>query len=128
VGDGFNYKHDNQKVTSHPLYERTRIRALSADRKKIDDAATRTLDFYLKPKPKLKNERSDNANTTLRIDPGADSECLLSSLMESLASANGMTRALALDLDGPRRHVALGVSGCLSWVSFWRIGLWIMGS
>jgi hypothetical protein len=82
-------------------------RAQSARNKKIDDAATRALDFYLKPKPK--SETSDNPNSLFRLDPDVDSECLLANLSESLASANAMISDLAFDLEGSRRHVALGI-------------------
>lgn len=71
-----------------------------------DDAVTRALDFYLKPKPK--SETSDKSDSILRIDPSVDSECLLVNLSENLASANVMISHLVFDLDGPRRHVALG--------------------
>ncbi|RDH96799.1 hypothetical protein DFO59_114119 [Pseudomonas fluorescens] len=82
-------------------------RAQSARNKKIDDAATRALDFYLKPKPK--NETSDKSDSILRIDPSVDSECLLANLSENLASANAMISDLAFDLDGSRRRVAMGI-------------------
>ena len=80
-------------------------RAQSARNKKIDDAATRALDYYLKPK----SETSDKSDSIFRIDPGVDSECLLANLSENLASANAMISDLAFDLDGSRRHVALGI-------------------
>ncbi len=40
---------------------------------------------------------------------GIDTESLLANLSESLASANAMINALAFDLEGSRRHVALGI-------------------
>ncbi|CAH0311945.1 DUF6124 family protein [Pseudomonas brassicacearum] len=80
-------------------------RAQSAHNKKIDDAATRALDYYLKPK----SETPDKSDSIFRIDPGVDSECLLANLSENLASANAMISDLAFDLDGSRRRVALGI-------------------
>lgn len=74
-----------------------------------DEPATRALDFYLKPTPK--KETSDNPNTLFFIVPDVDSECLLANLSESLASANAMISDLAFDLEGSRRHVALGSAG-----------------
>src|SRR3546814_13432624 len=38
-----------------------------------------------------------------------DTECLLANRSETLASANAMVSELAFDLEGSRRHVALGV-------------------
>ncbi|WHS61369.1 DUF6124 family protein [Pseudomonas sp. G2-4] len=96
------------KVTPNPPVTDEHVsRAQSTRNKKIDDAATRALDFYLKPKPT--SETTDNPNTIFRIDPGVDSECLLANLSENLASANAMISDLAFDLDGSRRHVALGI-------------------
>ncbi|CAH0278560.1 hypothetical protein SRABI112_03850 [Pseudomonas mediterranea] len=40
---------------------------------------------------------------------GLDTECLLANLSETLASANAMACDLAFELDGSRRHVALGI-------------------
>ncbi|WP_434570807.1 DUF6124 family protein [Pseudomonas sp. Z3-8] len=40
---------------------------------------------------------------------GLDNECLLANLAETLASADAMVSDLAFDLDGTRRHVALGI-------------------
>ncbi|WP_334598288.1 DUF6124 family protein [Pseudomonas alvandae] len=96
------------KVTPNPPDTNEHVsRAQSARNKKIDDAATRALDFYLKPKPK--SETSDKTDSILRIDPSVDSECLLANLSENLASANAMISDLAFDLDGSRRRVAMGI-------------------
>ncbi|WP_434605641.1 DUF6124 family protein [Pseudomonas sp. R1-7] len=96
------------KVTPNPPDANEHVsRAQSARNKKIDDAATRALDFYLKPKPE--GETSDKSDSIFRIDPSVDSECLLANLSENLASANAMISDLAFDLDGSRRRVALGI-------------------
>ncbi|KPW98186.1 MULTISPECIES: DUF6124 family protein [Pseudomonas] len=96
------------KITPNPPVTDEHVsRAQSARNKKIDDAATRALDFYLNPKPE--KETSDNPNTIFCIASDVDSECLLASLSENLASANAMISDLAFDLDGSRRHVALGI-------------------
>ena len=98
------------KITPNPPVTDEHVsRAQSARNKKIDDAATRALDYYLKPKPKPKSEKSDKTDSIFRIDPGVDSECLLANLSENLASANAMISDLAFDLDGSRRRVALGI-------------------
>ena len=94
------------KITPNPpVTDEAVSRVQSARNKKLDDAATRALDFYLKPK----KETSDNPNTIFRIAPDVDSECLLANLSENLASANAMISDLAFDLDGSRRHVAMGI-------------------
>ncbi|SDB66313.1 DUF6124 family protein [Pseudomonas sp. NFACC13-1] len=96
------------KITPNPpTTDETVSRVQSARNKKLDDAATRALDFYLNPKPM--KETFDNPNTIYRIASDVDSECLLITLSENLASANAMLEDLASDLDGSRRHVALGI-------------------
>ncbi|WP_033046302.1 DUF6124 family protein [Pseudomonas fluorescens] len=96
------------KVTPNPPDTDEHVsRSQSARNKKLDEAATRALDFYLKPTPE--KETSDKPNTIFRIAPDVDSECLLANLSENLASANAMISDLAFDLEGSRRHVALGI-------------------
>ncbi|MEN2394715.1 DUF6124 family protein [Pseudomonas halotolerans] len=82
-------------------------RSQSANAKKLDEAATRALDYYLKPK--ADKETSDSLDTLFIIAPNIDAECLLANLSETLASANAMVSDLAFDLEGSRRHIALGV-------------------
>ena len=82
-------------------------RSQSANAKKLDEAATRALDYYLKPKDD--KETSDTLDTLFIIAPNIDAECLLVNLSETLASANAMVSDLAFDLEGSRRHIALGV-------------------
>ncbi|CAH0303190.1 hypothetical protein E3Z27_20530 [Pseudomonas mediterranea] len=95
------------KITPNPpATDETASRVQSARNKKLDDAATRALDFYLKPTPE--KETSDT-HTLFIIAPDVDSECLLANLSENLASANAMISDLAFDLEGSRRHVALGI-------------------
>lgn len=96
------------KITPNPPSEEESVsRVQSARNKKLDDAANRALDFYLKPTPE--KETSHKSNTIFVIAPDVDSECLLANLSESLASANAMISDLAFDLEGSRRHVALGI-------------------
>ena len=96
------------KITPNPPTDDEHVsRAQSARNNKLDDAANRALDFYLKPTSK--EETSDKPNTIFRVAPDVDSECLLASLSENLASANAMISDLAFDLDGSRRRVAMGI-------------------
>jgi len=80
---------------------------VSRNTKKLDDAATRALDYYLKPK--ADKETCDTPDTLFIIAPDIDAECLLANLSETLASADAMVSDLAFDLDGSRRHVAQGI-------------------
>ncbi len=45
----------------------------------------------------------------ISVVEGIDTECLLTNLSETLASANATISDLAFELEGSRRHVALGV-------------------
>ncbi|MBT2294622.1 DUF6124 family protein [Pseudomonas fluorescens] len=74
--------------------------------KKLDQAADRALDFYLKPKPTKPEPAPSQVFTVVN---GIDTEALLANLSETLASANAMVSDLAFDLEGSRRHVALGI-------------------
>ncbi|MGU9807372.1 DUF6124 family protein [Pseudomonas sp. PICF6] len=94
------------KNTPNPPDNHT-SRPQSANAKKLDEAATRALDYYLKPP--ADKETSDTLDTLYVIAPNIDAECLLANLSETLASANAMVSDLAFDLEGSRRHIALGV-------------------
>ncbi|KGU85926.1 hypothetical protein E3Z27_18190 [Pseudomonas mediterranea] len=72
----------------------------------LDKAAKRALDFYLKPQT---SESKADLGQLFTVVNGVDTECLLANLSETLASANAMVSDLAFELDGSRRHVALGI-------------------
>jgi hypothetical protein len=72
----------------------------------LDKAAKRALDFYLKPHP---TEAKIDPGPLFTVVNGVDTECLLANLSETLSSANAMVSDLAFELDGSRRHVALGI-------------------
>lgn len=74
---------------------------------KLQEAADRALDHYLKPDD---SESDPESSTQLFIvADSVDTEVLLANLSETLASANAMVSDLAFDLEGSRRHIALGV-------------------
>lgn len=75
---------------------------------KLQEAADRVLDQYLKPEDS-KSEPKPSVQLFTVAD-GIDTEVLLANLSETLASANAMLNDLAFDQDGSRRHVALGVA------------------
>ena len=80
----------------------------SQNPKKLDEAAKRVLDFYLKPKSDTSNPPGDSLQV-FTVNKRLDTETLLANLSETLASANVMLSDLAFDLEGSRRHFALGV-------------------
>ncbi|SFH27696.1 DUF6124 family protein [Pseudomonas sp. NFACC45] len=76
------------------------------DSKAFAEATERALDYYLKPKP---TKPEADPSQIFTVVNGVDTECLLANLSETLASANAMVSDLAFELDGSRRHVALGI-------------------
>lgn len=81
--------------------------AAGINAKKLDEAATRALDYYLRPKPTKQDEPQPGQIFTVVKD--LDDECLLANLIETLASADAMVSDLAFELEGSRRHVLLGI-------------------
>ncbi|BBP57546.1 DUF6124 family protein [Pseudomonas sp. St316] len=75
---------------------------------KLQQAADRALDHYLKPDDSA-SEAKPSVQLFIVVD-SVDTESLLANLSENLASANAMLSDLAFDLEGSRRHVALGVA------------------
>lgn len=75
--------------------------------KKLDEAANRALDFYLSPKKK--SEDATQPGQIFTVVKDIDNESLLANLTETLASADAMVNDLAFELEGSRRHVALGI-------------------
>jgi hypothetical protein len=73
----------------------------------LDEAAKRAIDRYLDPQPQAKKKKPSGQLFT--VAKSADTETLLANLSETLASANAMLGDLAFDLEGSRRHFALGV-------------------
>ncbi|QXI53632.1 DUF6124 family protein [Pseudomonas alvandae] len=76
--------------------------------KQQDEITQRVLDHYLLPKPD-KPKDDPKPGQLFTVVKGLDNECLLANLTETLASADAMVNDLAFDLDGARRHVALGI-------------------
>ncbi|MCY1559595.1 hypothetical protein D9M68_966470 [compost metagenome] len=75
---------------------------------KLKDAADRAMDHYLKPDD---SEPEPQPSVQLfTVSDNVDTETLLANLSETLASANAVLSDLLFDLDGSRRHVALGVA------------------
>ncbi|NUT85223.1 hypothetical protein HNO91_02230 [Pseudomonas corrugata] len=94
------------KVTPNP--PQTDPSSNGLDPKKVQEATDRALDFYLNPKET--NAKTDPPPGQLfTVIDGIDTESLLANLSENLASANAMINDLAFDLEGSRRHVALGI-------------------
>ena len=94
------------KVTPNP--PETDPSCAGLDPKKVQEATDRVLDFYLKPK-ESETKTDPSPGQLFTVIDGIDTESLLANLSESLASAIAMINVLAFDLEGSRRHVALGI-------------------
>ena len=73
-----------------------------------DANVERLIDSHLNPNP-AQPEEKPSSDPLFTVAEGVDAESLLANLSETLASAGAMAGDLAFDLDGSRRHVALGL-------------------
>ncbi|MBA1379597.1 DUF6124 family protein [Pseudomonas brassicacearum] len=94
------------KITPNPPEADSTAAKSKADQH--DEITQRVLDHYLLPKPD-KPKDDPKPGQIFTVVKGLDNECLLANLTETLASADAMVSDLAFDLDGARRHVALGI-------------------
>ncbi|WP_339483724.1 MULTISPECIES: DUF6124 family protein [unclassified Pseudomonas] len=96
------------KITPNPPETDNTSAQTKSKAKKHDETTKRVLDHYLLPKPE-KPEDASKPGQLFTVAKNADNECLLANLSENLASADAMISNLAFDLEGPRRHIALGI-------------------
>ena len=92
------------KVTPNPPQSGHKSRVQAQEEKKLDDAATRALDYYLNPKPDSPPE--PDKNQLFIVSPHIDTETLLANASEDLLSIS----TIAADLADSRRCVALAIS------------------
>ena len=82
--------------------------------KQQDETTQRVLDRYLLPKLD-KSQDEPKPGQVFTVVKGLDNECLLANLSETLSSADAMANELAFDLEGSRRHLALGIQPSPLW-------------
>ncbi|MFW0754348.1 DUF6124 family protein [Pseudomonas sp. H11T01] len=97
------------KITPDPPETESTSPYDSLDPGKLHEAAERALDFHLPPSKTKPKPTLQSAHIFTVID-GIDTERLLANLSETLASANAMASDLAFELEGSRRHFALGIA------------------
>ncbi|SEM86286.1 hypothetical protein SAMN04487857_10634 [Pseudomonas sp. ok272] len=83
------------------------------DSRKLNDAAERALDHYLKP-PRQKNQPAKPPSSIFAVLPELDNETLLAHASETLAAVNVIASDLAFELEGSHRHVALAIQQMIS--------------
>ncbi|MGX1172188.1 DUF6124 family protein [Pseudomonas sp. R151218B TE3479] len=96
------------KITPNPPETDQAPPHIKSKAKKHDEATKRVLDHYLLPKPE-KSEDASQPGQLFTVAKNADNESLLANLSETLAAADAMVSNLAFDLEGPRRHILLGI-------------------
>ncbi|RDI04108.1 hypothetical protein DFO59_105158 [Pseudomonas fluorescens] len=96
------------KVTPNPPQSGHKSRVQAQEEKKLDDAATRALDYYLNPKPDSPPE--PDKNQLFIVSPHIVTETLLANASEDLLSISTIAADLADDVDDSRRCVALAIS------------------
>ena len=77
------------------------------DSKKLNEAAERALDHYLKPPTPKATKRKPN--TIYHVGEKVDNETLLVNACETLASASMMLSEFAGLMDMPHRNMMLGI-------------------
>ncbi|SCZ15075.1 DUF6124 family protein [Pseudomonas sp. NFACC37-1] len=95
------------KATPNPPETASSSAHAGLDPQKLDEAAKRAIDHYLDPKPQAKKKQP--SSQLFSVAESADTETLLANLSETLASASAMLGDLTFDLEGSRRHFALGI-------------------
>ncbi|MFW0754349.1 DUF6124 family protein [Pseudomonas sp. H11T01] len=98
------------KVTPDPPETESISPYDSLDPGKLNEAAEHTLDFHLPPPSETKPKPTPQSAHIFTVIDGIDTERLLTNLSETLASANVMASDLAFELEGSRRHFALGIA------------------
>lgn len=96
------------KATPNPPDADPTPQSAKSKAKQQDETTKRVLDYYLLPKSE-KSQDEPKPGQLFTVVKGLDNECLLANLSETLASADAMVNDLAFELDGSRRHVALGI-------------------
>ena len=96
------------KATPNPPQNERKSRVEILEKKRLDDAATRALDYYLNPKPASPPE-PDSAKLFI-VAPHIDTETLLANASEDLLSISTIAADLADDVDDSRRCIALAIS------------------
>ncbi|MCG6575983.1 hypothetical protein EGM97_14845 [Pseudomonas sp. AF32] len=96
------------KATPNPPEAAPIAQSAKSKAKQQDETTKRVLDHYLLPKPDQSTDKP-KPGQIFTVVKGLDNECMLANLNETLASADAMVTDLAFDLDGSRRHLAMGI-------------------
>ncbi|WP_210642034.1 DUF6124 family protein [Pseudomonas sp. Tri1] len=95
------------KPSPNPPQNGHKSRVENLEAKKLDEAATRALDYYLNPQA---SPPEPDKNQLFIVSPHIDTETLLANASEDLQSISTIAADLADDVDDSRRCVALAIS------------------
>lgn len=93
------------KSTPHPPKPDPRPAHKTLDAKKLDKAAQKALDHYLKPDPGKPERQPDY----FIVAPDADPEGMLAHTYETFCSVSTLILDLSEDLEGAPRNLALAI-------------------
>ncbi|WP_434649658.1 DUF6124 family protein [Pseudomonas sp. D1-2] len=96
------------KATPNPPQNEHKSRVEKLEEKRLEDATTRALDYYLKPHPASPPE--PDKDQLFIVSPHIDTETLLANASEDLLSISTIAADLADDIDESRRCIALAIS------------------
>ncbi|SDB67249.1 hypothetical protein SAMN03159382_05912 [Pseudomonas sp. NFACC23-1] len=94
------------KITPNPPRAEDLSAYTTLDTTKLREAADRALNIHLSPTPAKPDTQDGQVFTVV---PGLNPESVLTTLSETLASADALVSDLGFELEGSRRHVALGI-------------------
>ncbi|MBC3386894.1 DUF6124 family protein [Pseudomonas sp. SWRI179] len=95
------------KITPNPPRAENLSAYTTFDTQKLREAADRALNIHLSPPAPPKPDTQDGQVFTVVL--GLNTESVLTTLSETLASADALVSDLGFELEGSRRHVALGI-------------------
>ncbi|AKK00270.1 MULTISPECIES: DUF6124 family protein [Pseudomonas] len=101
----------DKSVPDPPLNKTTPLCGFDALEDLLKDraAAERALNHYLNPEPSGDAPSDSRIDSLFSVTAKADTDTLLASTSETLASVKAMAEDLAFEVDGTRRSVALGI-------------------
>ena len=82
---------------------------LSPDTEKLDEAAQRALDYYLKPNHGQPDKKPYKQPDYFIVAPDADPEGMLAHTYETFCSVSTLILDLSEDLEGAPRNLALAI-------------------
>ncbi|AUM71496.1 MULTISPECIES: DUF6124 family protein [Pseudomonas] len=97
------------KATPNPPHTDPLSPHETLDPEKLDEAARRALDYYLKPNHGQPDKKTDKQLDYFIVAPDADPEGMLAHSYETFCSVSTLILDLSEDLEGAPRNLALAI-------------------